>query len=118
MLFRSMHEIVNKKLPMTKEVVSREKALKMFEGQPYKQELIRELDDGAEISVYHLGDVFCDLCKGPHVENTSELKNFVFNLALTHKDMCIVLRKASNSKQTMQGSACFVAVHFAKFTHS
>lgn len=75
-----MHEIVNKKLPMNKEVVSREKALKMFEGQPYKQELIRELDDGAEISVYRLGDVFCDLCKGPHVENTSELKNFAFKI--------------------------------------
>lgn len=75
-----MHEIVNKKLPMTKEVVSREKALKMFEGQPYKQELIRELDDNAEISVYRLGDVFCDLCKGPHVENTSELKNFAFKI--------------------------------------
>lgn len=75
-----MHEIVNKKLPMTKEVVSREKALKMFEGQPYKQELIRELDDSAEISVYRLGDVFCDLCKGPHVENTSELKNFAFKI--------------------------------------
>ena len=77
---QKMREIVNAKLDMTKEVLSREKALEMFKNEPYKLELINELPQDAEISVYHLGDKFDDLCKGPHVENTKELKGVAFKL--------------------------------------
>ncbi len=77
---QKMHEIVNQNLDMVKEVVSKEKALEMFKDQPYKIELINDLPEDAEISVYHLGDVFCDLCKGPHVENTKMLRSFSFKI--------------------------------------
>ena len=62
-----MREIVNLNLDMVKEVVSKENALKIFKDEPYKLELIRELPEGEEISIYHLGDKFDDLCRGPHV---------------------------------------------------
>ena len=38
------------------------------------------MPEGEEISVYHLGDVFDDLCRGPHVENTKFLRNVAFKL--------------------------------------
>ena len=77
---QKMREIINAKLDMKKEVLSRQDALKIFKDEPYKLELINELPDDAEISVYHLGDKFDDLCKGPHVANTSELKGIAFKL--------------------------------------
>ena len=75
-----MREIVNMNLDMVREEISRDEALKRFEGQEYKQELIRELPDGEVISVYHLGDLFTDLCSGPHIENTKMLKGFAFKV--------------------------------------
>lgn len=74
-----MHEIINRNLDITKEDVSKVEAEKLFADQPYKLELIRELED-TKISVYHLGDIFTDLCKGPHVENTKMLRGFAFKL--------------------------------------
>ncbi|HNZ74254.1 MAG TPA: threonine--tRNA ligase [Bacilli bacterium] len=55
--------------------VSKKEALKVFKGCPYKTELINELEDGEIITIYKLGD-YLDLCRGPHVLNTSLLKNF------------------------------------------
>ena len=77
---QKMREIINAKLDMTKEVLSREKALEVFKDEKYKLELINELPEDAEISIYHLGDKFDDLCKGPHVDNTKELKGIAFKL--------------------------------------
>lgn len=62
-----------------REEVSREKALEMFAGEPYKCELIRELPEGETISVYRCGD-FVDLCRGPHVANTREINAQSFKL--------------------------------------
>ena len=70
---QKMREIVNQNLDMTKEVVSKEKALEFFANEPYKLELINDMPEGEEISIYHLGDKFSDLCRGPHVENTKVL---------------------------------------------
>ncbi len=75
-----MHEIVNQNLDMVKEVISREQALEMFKDQTYKVELINDLPEDAEISIYKLGDLFTDLCKGPHVENTKMLRGFAFKI--------------------------------------
>ena len=75
-----MQEIVNQNLDMVKEVVSKEKALELFKDEPYKLELINEMPEGEEISVYHLGNVFDDLCRGPHVENTKFVRNIAFKL--------------------------------------
>jgi threonyl-tRNA synthetase len=51
---------------------SREAALSHFEGQPYKEELIRDLSEGEPISLYRNGS-FADLCRGPHVESTGKI---------------------------------------------
>lgn len=75
-----MHEIVEQNLDMVREEISKEQALKMFANQPYKVELINDLPAGEVISIYHLGNVFTDLCRGPHVENTKVLRSFAFKI--------------------------------------
>ena len=56
--------------------LSKEEALKMFHDDPYKLDLIERMDEKENvISCYTQGD-FTDLCRGPHVDNTKELKYF------------------------------------------
>ena len=56
--------------------LTKEEALEMFKDDPYKQDLISRMDeDTTTITCYSQGD-FTDLCRGPHVDNTKELKNF------------------------------------------
>ena len=56
--------------------ISKDEALKMFKNDPYKIDLISRMDENEQvISCYTQGD-FTDLCRGPHVDNTKELKNF------------------------------------------
>ena len=75
---KKMRGIIARKLPMVKRVVSRDEALNWARNnnQTYKIELIEELPVDSEISFYDLGDLFTDLCKGPHVKNTSEVGAF------------------------------------------
>ena len=55
--------------------LTREEALDMFKGDPYKIDLINNMDDDAVISCYTQGD-FTDLCRGPHVDSVKEIKHF------------------------------------------
>lgn len=55
--------------------LSRAEALEMFGKDPYKVDLIENMDDSTVITAYQQGD-FADLCRGPHVESTKLLKNF------------------------------------------
>ncbi len=56
--------------------ISKEEALEKFKDDPYKIDLISRMDDSEQvISMYTQGD-FTDLCRGPHMENTKQLKNF------------------------------------------
>ncbi|MBQ3353313.1 threonine--tRNA ligase [Candidatus Saccharibacteria bacterium] len=75
---KKMRSIVARKLPMTKRTASKSEALNWARdnGQKYKIELIDELPEGTEITFYDMGDLFTDLCKGPHVKNTSEVGAF------------------------------------------
>ncbi len=75
---KKMRGIIARKLPMTYREVSRDEALNWAKEnkQDLKLELISELPEGETISFYDLGDIFTDLCKGPHVENTSECGAF------------------------------------------
>ena len=75
---KKMRGIIARKLPMTRRVVSRDEALNWAHdnNQTYKIELIEELPADFEISFYDLGDIFTDLCKGPHAKNTSEVGAF------------------------------------------
>lgn len=69
-----MREIVVANTPFTKEEISSTEALKRFAGQPYKIELINDLGE-EKVTLYTQGD-FTDLCRGPHVKSTGELKAF------------------------------------------
>ena len=55
--------------------LSRDEALEMFKDDPYKIDLINNMDDDTVISCYTQGD-FTDLCRGPHVDTVKEIKNF------------------------------------------
>ena len=72
-----MARIVKENLPIEKEIMSRQEALKFFEekGEDYKVELIADLPEDAVISCYKQGD-FTDLCAGPHVASTGKVKAF------------------------------------------
>lgn len=78
---KEMKNIINHNEQFVRREVSKAEALKMFEDNVYKTELINELPEGEVISVYYLGDDFVDLCRGPHVESTGKLQNFGFKLA-------------------------------------
>ena len=75
---KKMRGIIARKFPMTKRTASKTEALSWASkhGQKYKVELIEELPEDSEISFYDLGDVFTDLCKGPHLKNISEVGAF------------------------------------------
>lgn len=70
---REMIKIINRKLPVTREEVTREdaKARISAQNEPYKLEILDGLIE--PITLYHLGDQWWDLCAGPHVENTGDL---------------------------------------------
>jgi len=69
-----MKEIVAASLPFVREEMDKPEALKLFSSQSYKVELIRELPDD-KVSIYRQGS-FVDLCRGPHVDSTGEVKAF------------------------------------------
>lgn len=77
---KEMNAIIRRGEEFRREEVSRQQALKMFEGNEYKEELINELPKDEVISVYYLGDDFVDLCRGPHVESTRSLQNAAFKI--------------------------------------
>jgi len=67
-----MKKIIKEKLPVKREEVSKKRAMEFYEGEPYKQEMITELEDGT-ISFYSQGE-FTDLCRGPHIPHTGFIK--------------------------------------------
>lgn len=77
---KKMKEIINKGEDFKRVVVSRDEALKLFKGNEYKEEIIKELPKEEEVSLYYTGDDFFDLCRGPHVESSKNLQNYAFKL--------------------------------------
>jgi len=72
-----MRRIAQQDRPFTHETLTRAEAIAEFRkrGQDYKIELINDKVEGDEVSVFRTGD-FVDLCRGPHVRSTKELKAF------------------------------------------
>ncbi len=72
-----MKELVKANLPITRRVLPRDEAVKLFKsmGEYYKAEIISSIPAGDDISLYGQGEWF-DLCRGPHVPSTGKLKAF------------------------------------------
>lgn len=77
---KKMKEILNKGENFVRKVVSKKEALEIFKNNPYKCEIINELPEDEEVSIYYTGDDFCDLCRGPHVESCKNLQNYAFKI--------------------------------------
>lgn len=78
---KGMKKSIGGKLPFTYTETTADEARKIFADQPYKLELIADLEkEGATLSLYKTGEKFTDLCAGPHVENTSEIDADGFDL--------------------------------------
>ena len=71
---KRIKEIIKKNLPLERKEISKEEAKKLFKKlkEDFKLELINEISD-SEVSIYSQGD-FIDLCKGPHLLSTGEIK--------------------------------------------
>src|SRR5919199_491630 len=69
-----MREVVGRDLPIRREEVSKAEAEELYRDNPYKWEIVCDLEDG-DITLYRQGD-FVDLCRGPHVPSTGKLGAF------------------------------------------
>ncbi len=77
---QKMKEIIAADAPFTRSEVTKEKARQAFASQPYKLELIDDLPD-EKVSLYRQGS-FLDMCRGPHVKSSGEIKAFkLLNIA-------------------------------------
>ena len=72
---KRMHEIVKRDLPIEREVLDRDTAVKVFGdmGESYKVQIIEDIiPEGEEVSIYRQGEWF-DVCRGPHLPSTGKL---------------------------------------------
>jgi len=77
LLEKEMKKVVKEELPIERFTLPKSDALKLMESrnEPYKVELIEALDDSEVISFYRQGE-YVDLCAGPHLLNTKQVKAF------------------------------------------
>lgn len=72
-----MLELAKADYPVTKRELSRDEAIKLFSdmGEQYKVEIIKAIPETETLTAYQQGD-FIDLCRGPHIAHTAQLKAF------------------------------------------
>ena len=71
---------MNANEPFERLELNKKQALELFSDNTYKVELINDLPEGEIISTYKTGNDFVDLCRGPHMENTSKLQNWGYKI--------------------------------------
>ena len=71
-----MHKVIAEKYPFVRAEVSQEEARKVFADDPLKMERLEDFKDPSEIISTYTDGPFVDLCRGPHVQDTSYLKHF------------------------------------------
>ncbi len=71
---KRMKELVKAKLPFLRHEVDKDEALRVFADNKFKVELIEGFEEGS--SYYSQGPDFVDLCRGPHVQHTGQIKSF------------------------------------------
>ena len=78
---KQMKKILSQNVRFNKEEKSFREAKRMFKNEPYKLDLISDLEESGEknVSIYSSGNLI-DLCKGPHVESTKEISIDGFKL--------------------------------------
>lgn len=72
---KMMNQIVKENIIIERVELTKEEALAQFKGDPYKVDIIENFEEGTKISAYRQGD-FIDLCRGPHLESTGQIKAF------------------------------------------
>ncbi len=72
---KKMSEIIDRDVKTRREVWNRDKAINHFKkiGEKYKAEIIESIPKNEELSVYHHGDTWHDLCRGPHLSSSSKI---------------------------------------------
>ena len=72
---KRMSEIIDKDVKTRREVWDRDKAIKHFKkiGEKYKAEIIESIPENEELSIYHHGDTWHDLCRGPHLLSSGKI---------------------------------------------
>ena len=70
---KKMHELASKDEKIVRQVLSKKEALEVFKNNPYKIELIEGIDE--DITTFTQGK-FVDLCRGPHIMSTGQIKHF------------------------------------------
>lgn len=81
---KDMKKMIGGKLPFSGKEVTRDEAKEIFKDQPFKLELIEEFSSEEKtLTTYKTGEVFLDLCRGGHVDNTSEINPDAFVLDKT-----------------------------------
>lgn len=70
---KKMKELASKDLKIVRNVVNKQEALELFKDNPYKLDLINEINE--DITVFSQGE-FVDLCRGPHLMSTALIKHF------------------------------------------
>ena len=72
---KRMAEIIDRDVKTKREVWTRENAIKHFKkiGEKYKAEIIESIPKNEELSVYHHGETWHDLCRGPHLASSGKI---------------------------------------------
>jgi threonyl-tRNA synthetase len=72
---KKMSEIIDRDVKTKREVWKRNEAIKHFKkiGEKYKAEIIESIPENEELSVYHHGDTWHDLCRGPHLASSGKI---------------------------------------------
>ncbi len=72
---KRMSEIIDKDVKTRREVWNRDKAISHFKkiGEKYKAEIIESIPESEELTVYHHGDTWHDLCRGPHLVSSGKI---------------------------------------------
>jgi len=72
---KRMSEIIDKDVKTRREVWKRDKAISHFKkiGEKYKAEIIESIPESEELTVYHHGDTWHDLCRGPHLVSSGKI---------------------------------------------
>ncbi len=72
---KKMSEIIDRDVKTRREVWERDRAIKHFKkiGEKYKAEIIESIPLNEELSIYHHGDTWHDLCRGPHLASSSKI---------------------------------------------